>query len=211
MSLALSDFTHPAADHLILWDIKNARHLRGLLQCIPDNADQDLATEFLDRFEEHVLPALPGFRSQVVHNDLNPQNLLVEPGTPDVVAGVLDFGDMVRTPLVNDVAVTCSYLLAPTQVPLAPVVEMLAGYQSILALQADELALLADLIATRYVMNVAITGWRAARYPDNRDYILRNTSAAWAGLRCLRQHDRRDLQAYLQRECASLKKGGNRV
>lgn len=197
ISRALHDFHHPAAGHRILWDIQNACSLSKLLSHLPDIDSRQLAASFLHRFEHHVLPFLPGLRTQVVHNDLNPHNLLVHPQNPDVVAGILDFGDMVCTQLINDVAVTSSYLLSTTSSPLEPVVDMLAGYQSVLALTRDELMLLPDLIATRYVMNVCITGWRAARYPENRDYILRNNRAAWAGLHCLNACKREDLQSYL--------------
>ncbi|CAM5183337.1 Homoserine kinase [Castellaniella defragrans] len=202
---ALQDFRHPADQHLILWDIQHAGHLGELLQCIPDVDKRTLAEEYLERFRAHVQPAYPELRKQAVHNDLNLQNLLVQPEAPDVVTGILDFGDMVCTALINDVAVTSSYLLATTRAdPLAPVVEMLHGYQSIVPLEAAELTLLPDLIATRYLVNVAITNWRAARYPENKAYILRNTGPAWAGLRCLKEHSRQELQDYLVDACPSL-------
>lgn len=203
LSHALHDFSHPAANHRILWDIQHARHLRKLLQHMTNDRDQNLATRFLDRFERHALPHLLRQRSQVVHNDLNPHNLLVQPDNPDIVAGILDFGDMVYTPLINDVAVTASYLVSTTGNPMEPVVDMLAGYQSVMPLYQDELILLPDLIATRYVMNVAITGWRAARYPENRDYILRNNRAAWMGLQSFETWGREDMQSFLLNAAAS--------
>ncbi|TEA78819.1 phosphotransferase [Allopusillimonas ginsengisoli] len=201
LSLALRDFQHRAASHEILWDIENASHLRQLLVHIPDENNRALAERFLRRFDANVMPVLPLLRTQVVHNDLNPHNLLVDPENRDRVAGILDFGDMVRTALINDVAITASYLLSTEGNPLAPVVDMLQGYQSVSRLEWTEISLLVDLIATRYVMNVAITGWRAARYPENKAYILRNNEAAWAGLRCLDACSLSDLQHYLRTEC----------
>ncbi len=198
---ALRDFRHPADEHLILWDIQNANYLGKLLQWIPEADKRSLAEAFLNRFRTYVLPAYPALRKQVVHSDLNPQNLLVRPEEPDVITGILDFGDMVRTALINDVAIASSYLLAKTGDPLAPVVDLLRGYQSVVPLETAELMLLPDLIATRYLVNVAITNWRAARYPDNKAYILRNTEAAWAGLHCLREHPRQALQDYLAGAC----------
>ena len=35
----------------------------------------------------------------------------------------------------------------------------------------------------RLAMVVAIGGWRAARYPDNADYILRNNALSWPACR----------------------------
>ncbi len=42
------------------------------------------------------MPQLAGLRHQVIHNDLNLHNVLVDPKDGARVAGVIDFGDMVR-------------------------------------------------------------------------------------------------------------------
>ncbi len=49
------------------------------------------------------------------------------------------------------------------------------------------MALLYDLILARVFTTLLITGWRAARYPDNAAYILRNVPSARAGLEGLRR------------------------
>lgn len=127
-------------------------------------------------------PALPGLRAQAIHNDLNLYNVLVDPRDHDVIAGILDFGDMVRAPLVNDLAVAASYQLEPGADPLAPAIRFAAAYHAVSPLQEAELDVLFDLMMARLAMVVAIGGWRAARYPDNADYILRNNALSWARL-----------------------------
>jgi Ser/Thr protein kinase RdoA (MazF antagonist) len=52
----------------------------------------------------------------------------------------------------------------------------------LLPLTKAEQAVLLDLVAARLVITVLITEWRAARYPENRQYIMRNNGLAWAGL-----------------------------
>src|SRR5690606_34005145 len=106
LAWALRDFSHPAADHQTLWDIRNAGMLRDLMAHIPDPSNRALAERFLDRYDSEVSHALPAMRSQVVHNDFNPHNLLVQAAAAESIAGILDFGDMVYTALINDVAVT---------------------------------------------------------------------------------------------------------
>jgi hypothetical protein len=58
-----------------------------------------------------------------------------------------------------------------------------------------------DLIAVRQVVSVAIGTWRAQRYPDNRDYILRNSQAAWRGMERFATLDRADAQSYFRAAC----------
>ncbi|MCK0207741.1 phosphotransferase [Starkeya koreensis] len=182
MGLALRDFRHPAAGHFLQWDIQHAAKLRPLLEHIEDPTRRALATEFLDRFDAEVAPVLPGLRRQIVHNDLNPFNVLVAADDHDRVTGIFDFGDMVETALVNDVAVACSYQLAPGDDPLAGVIDFAAAYCRVRPLDETELGLLFDLTAARMLTTVAVTNWRALRYPENRAYILRNSPSAWDGL-----------------------------
>jgi Ser/Thr protein kinase RdoA (MazF antagonist) len=201
LDLALRGFFHPAAGHELMWDMKHASRLRGLLVHMRDPAQRALAARVLDRFEAHVLPVLPALRAQVIHNDLNPHNVLVAPGDHERIAGIIDFGDMVHAPLVNSVAVTAAYQLAAEGHPLAPVAELLAAYHAIVPLERIELDLLFDLITTRMVLTVAISGWRAARYPENETYILRNTQRAWASLARCDALSRADAQGYLRSAC----------
>ena len=128
-----------------------------------------------------MTPALPHLRWQVIHGDLNPHNLLGDPAAPDRVTGILDFGDMVRTPRVCDAAIAASYQIDPDRTA-----DSLAAFTAAWAatdpFTDEEAALLPLMIATRMVTTLAITAFRAARYPENAPYILRNAPSATAGL-----------------------------
>lgn len=202
LDLALRGFFHPAAGHELMWDMKHASRVRDLLEHIPNLSQRTLAECFLDNFETHALPVLPRLRAQVIHNDLNPHNVLIEPVEPERIAGIIDFGDMVHAPLINNLAVAAAYQMMPCAHPLETAADLIAGYHAVSPLEPSEIDILFDLIATRMVLTVTITGWRAARYPENRNYILRNNPQAWAGLERLATLSRRDAQAYLHDVCA---------
>jgi len=180
--LALAGFDHPMADHELLWDLQHADRVADLLPLIPDGGRRALAERHLARFNERLRPALAGLRRQVIHNDLNPYNVMVQAHAPDRVAAILDFGDMVRGPLAQDLAVACAYRIEAAGDPFAQVLPCVAGYHRMLPLSEPEIAALPDLIAARLLITVAITGWRAAQHPGNRAYILRNNGLAWTGL-----------------------------
>jgi hydroxylysine kinase len=184
LGLALRDFSHPGADHALAWDIQHASSLHELVPSADVAASPprwDLVRSGLERFERIVKPRLSELRAQVVHADFNPHNLLVDPADPDTVSGILDFGDMVRTPLINDVAIAACYHAASDH-PLADVADIVSAYHAVTPLLRREIELLHDLIVTRLCAAVAITEWRARRYPHNRDYILKNTTVAWTAL-----------------------------
>ena len=184
---ALSDLTHPASDHALLWDLKRASHLRDLLDCVADTGLRELCAARLNRFESHVAPRLNDLRWQIIHNDLNPSNVLVDEEDPTRVLGVIDFGDIVRSPRIVDVAVASAYLLKDGPDALADMLEFVQAYASTAPLDETELGVLVDLTLTRSTMTVLITHWRAARYPENREYILRNETRARTLLEAL--HD----------------------
>ncbi|TWE05436.1 Ser/Thr protein kinase RdoA (MazF antagonist) [Pseudomonas sp. AG1028] len=182
---ALADFRHPAAGHELLWDMQQAARLRPLLAHIDDQPLRALVGEALDAFEAQALPRYPTLRRQVIHNDLNPHNVIVDPERPECVLNILDFGDMVEAPLINEVGVAAAYQLGHGGDVLAPALDFVAAYHRRNPLHDEELDILGELIATRLVMTIAITAWRASLHPENRDYILRNVPQASASLRGL--------------------------
>lgn len=183
LTLALKGFEHPASDHRILWDLKHVLQLVPWAEEIADGQTRRLVLAAFDAYREAVLPVFPRLRQQVVHNDFNPHNILVDPQAPERVTGILDFGDMVKTPLVFDLAVACAYQMSEDEPAFAAACELVGAYHAVSPLLDEELDLLQPLIMARNAMTIAITEWRALRYPANRDYILRNQPGALKTLR----------------------------
>jgi len=182
LDLALRDFTHPGAAHDLLWNVATAHHLRDKLDCIADAGRRAIAARFMDRFAQFVLPRLGSLRAQVIHNDFHLYNVLVDPDGHDRVTGIIDFGDMVHAPLIGEVATAAAYHMAGEPDPFAGPARFLGAYHEVLPLTAAEQEVAADLMATRHLITVLISGWRAARYAENRDYIMRHNPAAWEAL-----------------------------
>lgn len=191
LGLALRGFEHARSSHELLWDLKHAGRLGDLLPHVEDPRRRALAEQGLRQFRERAEPKLAALRAQVIHNDLNPYNVVVSPTDAAIVTGVLDFGDMVRAPLICDVAIAASYHVTAGELPLAGVEEFVTAYDSVSPLLPEEWSILVDLIVARLTMTVLITGWRAAEHPHNRDYILRNASSAWTNLETLLKTDMR--------------------
>lgn len=189
LTAALCAFDHPAADHILLWDIRQVPRLAPLLPAIESRALRAEATDFVARFAAEIAPALETLPAQIVHADFNPHNLLTAPDDPTRITGILDFGDMVRTPRICDLATAASYQIDPA-CPLDSLAAFLQGYSTVLRLTDPEIALLFDLITARMITTLTITSWRAARYPENAAYILRNQPSALAGLAAFRAIDR---------------------
>lgn len=189
LNLALRGFRHPADNHELLWDVKHADRARSLLANL-DQARKDLVGRTLDHFASHVVPMLPRLRAQVIHNDFNPHNVLAGIPRNEDIAGVIDFGDAVHSPLVQDLAVAAAYQFEPVGHPLEGPGEVAAAFHALYPLQPEEIEILPDYIGARFALAIAISFWRAARHPDNADYIMRNQKAAWSGLQRLNEISR---------------------
>ncbi len=195
LTRALEGFVHPAQDHELIWDIRNADRLRPLLPSVPDPALRAGCEAALDRFASDTAPALARAPWQVVHADFNPHNLLTDPEASRIT-GILDFGDMVRTARVCDLAVAAAYQAGPAA-PLTTLSEVVGGWHSVLPLLPDEEALILDLVAIRMVTTIVLSNWRTARQPEHADYFLRNLAAARAGFEALTALDRDEARARL--------------
>ena len=185
INLALNDFQHPAAHRDLLWDVGHAERIRPYL----DNLDVDqlpLVCALLDSYETSVKPRLAKLRAQVIHNDLNPHNVMLDCETASRVAAIIDFGDALHAPLINELGTALSYQFdADATDPLWQIKAFVAAYHAKIPLQREELAVLGDLIAMRMAMAITIAQWRASLYPENRTYVLRNLRTTWRNLQCL--------------------------
>jgi Ser/Thr protein kinase RdoA (MazF antagonist) len=171
LGCALKDFRHEGSDQNLLWDTKKALRLRDLLPCIRPGRLAERVSTCLDDFEERVLPHFETLRWQVIHNDLNPDNILLDRAGGSRVVGVIDFGDMLAAPLIVDLAVAASYMRLAQGNPLAGVASCLAAYHSVTPLETPEVDLLFDLVRTRLAATISIRHWRIGEKSPDDPYL----------------------------------------
>src|SRR5690242_10167288 len=179
---ALLDFTHPAAERALKWDLARAGWIRGYLGYITDAGRRALVERFLALFETEALPRLAGLRQSVIYHDANDYNVIVgrdEATGERRVTGVIDFGDMLRTATVAELAVACAYAMMGKAEPLAAAAHVVAGYHAALPLTDDELAALYPLTLARLCVSVVNSAYQRAVDPANA-YAQVSDAPAWA-------------------------------
>jgi len=172
LGLALKDFDHPGSNPPSLWDMKRAAGLRDLLVHVDEAELLQLIGHTLDHFVTTVKPRLDSLRTQVIHNDMNLGNVLVDKTNPGEITGIIDFGDLVKSPLIIDLAVAASYQLSEGDDPLAGALPLIAGYHAVRPLQQEEISLLTGLIRTRLITSLLINNWRVKLFPENSEYLM---------------------------------------
>ncbi len=187
LDIGLEGFAHKGEQPVLLWDLQRAAELRDLFDYVEDPSVRDAIGRSIDDFEKFVAPELKALRSQVIHGDANPDNVLVDP-TSRRVSGFIDFGDMVRAPLIFEVAIAASYLRTGESNPLELIAPFVAGYHAATPLLEAEIALLFDLVRARLATTITLLYWRLdARHGDDsyRQITLQQETGAYAFLQAL--------------------------
>ncbi len=199
----LEDFDHPAARRDFHWDLQNAAKVVGRYsRHIDGDENRTVVAKFLTRFQRQIEPHLAELRTGVIHNDGNDYNVLVEPhGRWNRRAtGVIDFGDMVHSFIVAEVAVACAYAMLDKSDPLAAAAQVTTGYHRVYPLTDRELADLFDLICMRLCMSVCLAANQSRLEPDNA-YLRISEKPAWALLNQLSGVHPRFANYVLRRAC----------
>ena len=166
LDAGLAAYSHPGENSPLLWDLQRTAELRDLIQSITDLSVRYRVASVFDDFEKRVLPVVGTLRSQVIHADANPGNILLT----DEGIGFIDFGDMMKAPLVFDVAIAASYLRVFEGEPLQFIVPFVEAYHSITPLNALEADLLFDLVRARLGMTVTLLYWRLGARSEDDPY-----------------------------------------
>jgi len=170
---ALSDFDHPAIHRDFHWDLANGlREVRKHESLIADAELRRLVNLLADDFEQHTAPLLPQLRRSAIHNDANDYNVLVGGGADlyshnQQVTGLVDFGDMVYSQTINELAVAIAYAALDKADPLDVARQMVAGYHAEHPLTELELSALFGLIRLRLCVSVCMAAVQMHQRPDD--------------------------------------------
>ena len=157
LSRALADFDHPAVHRDFHWDLATGNRVVNEYAPLIENPDlRELVLRC--RFQPRIK-----LRRSVIHGDANDYNVLVDPERM-TVAGLLDFGDMVYSYTVGDLAIALAYVVLHEDDPFE---NLIAGYTSEFALRTEEREALWPLVRLRLAMSVCIAAYQQKQQPDN--------------------------------------------
>lgn len=160
LARGLRGFFHPHAQHFVAWDLQRALLLDPGVQAWVAEDAKALLADFEARVRRDVLPRLPALRAQVVHSDGHADNLLRAGPDSGAISGVIDFGDMVHAPLVQDLAVTLASFARHGEMSLDNAVAQVEAWNAVLPLMDDELEILHDLTLLRLATALALYDFR---------------------------------------------------
>jgi 4-aminobutyrate aminotransferase-like enzyme/Ser/Thr protein kinase RdoA (MazF antagonist) len=176
---SLAEFHHPAATQPYAWDLANAAARRDDAALIVEPERRRAAEAILHRFVLEVAPRLSALPKQVIHGDANDRNILLD--AEGLVSGLIDFGDMVETWRVNELAVAAAYVAIGAADPIAAILPLVEAYCAENPLGTVEADVLFDLILTRYAVSMAMAARQSREQPENH-YLRISQDDVWTVL-----------------------------
>ncbi|MEY2844611.1 MAG: hypothetical protein RL076_157 [Chloroflexota bacterium] len=188
----LESFSHPATQRTLEWDVMRGAWIGKYLDTFTDATQRQLVTKHLTRFQASLATHASQLRYGVIHGDANDYNVVV--GRPAYMArtisGLLDFGDMMQSAIVSELAIAAAYAVMRHPQPVDALVAMVAAYHAQYALNDAEIAMLYDLVCMRLCISVTVSAIRKHERPDD-PYMTVSEAPAWALLHTLSaQHPR---------------------
>ena len=185
MDHALRDFDSKSAHRKWEWDLTQCvEEGKRYAEYIRNGQDKKLAKNALKLYETSVLPLYGKLRWRVIHSDANDYNICV---TKAGSVGIFDFGDMVYSPLVHNVAIAIAYAMLKQSEPLKAAESVLKGYVHRMALDECDVLVLFPCIKARLAHQsscVCKSAYSRLLEPDN-SYISITENNAWKLLRYL--------------------------
>lgn len=184
---ALLSFNHPGAYRYIKWDLSHGLGVCQTKKHLLDDDNLDLVEYFITRYQIHVLPNLSNCPQAIIHNDANDYNLLIDqPDDPKAITGIIDFGDMVYSHQINEVAIATAYAILGQDDLQQVITEVITGYHQNRPLNQTELSCVYYLIALRLCTSLCNAAEAIQREPNN-EYLLVSVKPAIEALKKLRK------------------------
>ena len=169
-SAALAGFDHPGLDRVVQWDLMRANDvIAALLTSIADPGRRVLVADRATAAAERLTAMAGSLRVQAIHGDVTDDNVVGERDEAGRIRprGIIDFGDLTRSWLVADLAVTCASVLRHSPADPFAVIPAVRAFDAVVALTDEELTALWPLVVLRGAVLVTSGEHQAALDPDN--------------------------------------------
>lgn len=179
---ALSDFEHEGLDRVLQWDCRRAGEVVDALvdHVVEAERRQQIRSE-TDRAMAALGAVDASLRLGVVHADATDVNVVATVGADGrpIPDGLIDFGDMLNTWIVSDVAVAAvSLVVHDLERPVHVVSEIAKGFHSAYPLTEAEAGALWPMVIARAAACCVSSEQQALMEPHN-DYAQESRESDW--------------------------------
>jgi 4-aminobutyrate aminotransferase-like enzyme/Ser/Thr protein kinase RdoA (MazF antagonist) len=175
---ALAAFDHPGADRVLQWDLRHSRRTVEVLAAHVGDTHRRRTVESTAEVAWQVLAGLAAdLPVQVIHGDITGDNIVCSDtdGVPD---GLIDFGDLMRSWTVAELAVTVATLLRHDGVEPAATLPAIEAFHAVRPLSSSEVEALWPLVVLRAAVLV-VSGIHQSAIDVENSYATSALELEW--------------------------------
>ncbi len=174
---ALAGFEHPGVDRVLQWDLRHGMRTVELLASHVTDEHRREAVQTAAAAAWRVIGDLAGdLPVQVIHGDITDDNVVSGPGgRPD---GVIDFGDLMLSWTVGELAATVSGILHHDGAEPASAIPAIAAFHAVRPLSPAEVEALWPLVVLRAAV-IVVSGVHQTSLDAENAYASARTGPEW--------------------------------
>ena len=174
---ALAGFEHAGVDRILQWDLRHGmRTVEVLADHIADAGRRALVQETAARAWQTVARVAADLPVQVIHGDITDDNVVCDAdGVPD---GLIDFGDLMRSWTVAELAVAVSAVLGHEGGEPATAIPAVEAFHAVRPLSPAEVEALWPLVVVRAAVLV-VSGVHQTAIDAGNSYASDNLDREW--------------------------------
>ena len=174
LSSTLQDFENPTANREFDWDLSRAADVTDSILPLLDEQDLQLIEPYLSCHRERVLPNKSGLRKSVIHNDANDYNVIGN--WHDHSLSLIDFGDIVWSETVNELAIAGAYVMLSAKRPVESLAILSGAYHRRFELTETETESIFPLACMRLCVSICMSVRQSQQ--SNDPYLTISSSPA---------------------------------
>ena len=173
-SIQLKSFSDKNSFRNFIWDPSNIEWIKKEINIFKDNKKNILLRAYED-YIKYVKKNIKNLRFSVTHSDPNNYNLVVNHNR---VIGLLDYGDSIFSPTINDLSIGLAYALMKRENIYSSLMNIISSYHKKFPLLDSEINSIISLCKSRLMITVVMSKKQRIKYPSN-EYLSISEIDAW--------------------------------
>ena len=174
ISIQLKSYVDPIGIRKFIWDPSNINWIKKDINIFRGKNKLILLNVFSE-YQKYVKVNKKKIRYSITHSDPNNYNLVVK---NNEINGLLDYGDSIYAPTINDLAICLSYALMNKKNIYSTLRNIIFEYHKKFPISEDEIYSLISLTKSRLLITVVMAKKQRLKYPSNK-YLSVSEKDAW--------------------------------
>ncbi|PPR47422.1 MAG: 5-aminovalerate aminotransferase DavT [Alphaproteobacteria bacterium MarineAlpha5_Bin9] len=174
VSLQLQTFIHKSAIRVFEWDPSKIDWIKKHIKLFYGNK-KNIIQNVINEYQLYVKSNLKYLRFSITHSDPNNYNLVIK---NNQITGLIDYGDSLYAPTINDLAISLSYALMDNKNLYSTLSNIISSYHKVFPISDREIYSLMSLCKSRLLITVVMAKKQSLKYPNNK-YLSISEEHAW--------------------------------